>query len=48
MTKYYIVVFKNTLDAMNAEKKIKRIKFYIFRMMPTPTSIIIAVAYVLE
>ncbi|VYU66203.1 DUF3343 domain-containing protein [Clostridium tertium] len=36
--KYYIVVFKNTLDAMNAEKKLKELNF-IFRMMPTPTSI---------
>lgn len=36
--KYYIIVFKNTLDAMNAEKIFKEENF-IFKMMPTPTAI---------
>ena len=36
--KYYIIVFKNTHDAMNGEKILKE-KGYIFRIMPTPTSI---------
>ena len=35
---YYIVVFKNTLDAMNGEKKSAEAGLS-FRMMPTPTSI---------
>lgn len=35
---YYIVVFKNTYDAMAAEKKLKELN-YDFRIMPTPTSI---------
>ena len=35
---YYIVIFKNTLDAMNGERILKENK-YIFKMMPTPTSI---------
>lgn len=35
---YYIVVFKNTYDAMVAEKKLKELNFN-FRIMPTPTSI---------
>ena len=36
--KYYIIVFKNTLDAMNAEKKLNELNFK-FRIMPTPTTI---------
>lgn len=36
--KYYIIVFKNTLDAMNGEKILKEENF-IFKMMPTPTAI---------
>ncbi|MGG7059241.1 DUF3343 domain-containing protein [Clostridium nigeriense] len=36
--KYYIIVFKNTLDAMNGEKALKE-ENYIFKMMPTPTAI---------
>ncbi len=36
--KYYIIVFKNTLDAMNAEKILKD-ENIIFKMMPTPTAI---------
>lgn len=36
--KYYIVVFKNTHDAMAGEKFLKE-KEYSFRIMPTPTSI---------
>lgn len=36
--KYYIVVFKNTLDAMNGEKVLKD-ENMIFKMMPTPTAI---------
>lgn len=35
---YYIIVFKNTLDAMNAEKLLK-IENFNFKMMPTPTAI---------
>lgn len=35
---YYIIVFKNTLDAMNAEKLLKSENFN-FKMMPTPTAI---------
>ncbi|OOM71263.1 hypothetical protein CLPUN_49930 [Clostridium puniceum] len=35
---YYIVVFKNTYDAMAAEKKLKQLNAN-FRIMPTPTSI---------
>lgn len=35
---YYIIVFKNTFDAMAAEKKLKEENFN-FRIMPTPTSI---------
>ena len=35
---YYIVVFKNTHDAMSAEKKLNELN-YKFRIMPTPTSI---------
>lgn len=35
---YYIVVFKNTNDAMSGEKKLKELN-YTFRIMPTPTTI---------
>ena len=35
---YYIIVFKNTYDAMVAEKKLKELNFD-FKIMPTPTSI---------
>lgn len=35
---YYIIVFKNTLDAMNGEKILKD-KGMVFKMMPTPTAI---------
>jgi Protein of unknown function (DUF3343) len=35
---YYVIVFKNTLDAMNAEKRLKERNFK-FKIMPTPTSI---------
>lgn len=35
---YYIFVYKNTFDAMNAEKILKE-KNFDFRIMPTPTSI---------
>ena len=35
---YYIIVFKNTYDAMAAEKKLKQLNFN-FKIMPTPTSI---------
>lgn len=35
---YYIIVFKNTNDAMSGEKKLQELK-YNFRIMPTPTSI---------
>lgn len=36
--KYYIIVFKNTHDAMTAEKKLSQLN-YKFRIMPTPTLI---------
>jgi hypothetical protein len=35
---YYIIVFKNTYDAMAAEKRLKELNFS-FKIMPTPTSI---------
>ncbi len=35
---YYIIVFKNTLDAMNGEKSLKE-EGFTFKMMPTPTAI---------
>lgn len=35
---YYIIVFKNTHDAMSGEKKLKDLN-YTFRIMPTPTLI---------
>ncbi len=35
---YYIIVFKNTFDAMAADKYLQEGK-YDFRIMPTPTSI---------
>jgi len=35
---YYIIVFKNTYDAMAAEKKLKELNFN-FKIMPTPTAI---------
>lgn len=35
---YYIIVFKNTLDAMNGEKSLKE-EGFVFKMMPTPTAI---------
>ena len=35
---YYIIVFKNTYDAMLAENKLKKLN-YDFNIMPTPTSI---------
>ena len=35
---YYIIIFKNTYDAMAAEKKLKELNFS-FKIMPTPTSI---------
>lgn len=35
---YYIMVFKNTHDAMSAEKILKELN-YNFRIMPTPTLI---------
>lgn len=35
---YYIIVFKNTHDAMAAEKTLKELD-YNFKIMPTPTSI---------
>lgn len=35
---YYIIVYKNTLDAMNAEKILGERKLS-FKIMPTPTSI---------
>ena len=35
---YYIIVFKNTLDAMSAEQKLNGLN-YKFRIMPTPTLI---------
>lgn len=35
---YYIIVFKNTHDAMAAEKRLEELN-YNFKIMPTPTSI---------
>ncbi|MGL5378932.1 DUF3343 domain-containing protein [Clostridium sp.] len=35
---YFIIVFKNTLDAMTAERTLKE-KDFEFKMMPTPTAI---------
>ena len=35
---YYIIVYKNTHDAMDGEKKLIENEFK-FRIMPTPTSI---------
>lgn len=35
---YFIIVFKNTHDAMTAEKKIEE-KNISFRIVPTPTTI---------
>ena len=35
---YYIIVYKNTLNAMEAEKILNE-KRYTFKIMPTPTSI---------
>lgn len=35
---YFIIVFKNTLDAMTAERALKE-KDFEFKMMPTPTAI---------
>ncbi|WP_090093091.1 DUF3343 domain-containing protein [Clostridium uliginosum] len=35
---YYIIVFKNTYDAMAAEKDLEQ-SSYRFTIMPTPTSI---------
>lgn len=35
---YYIIVFKNTHDAMSAEKRLEELN-YNFKIMPTPTSI---------
>ncbi|NME83638.1 DUF3343 domain-containing protein [Clostridium sp. SM-530-WT-3G] len=35
---YYIIVFKNTYDAMAAEKKLGELNVN-FRIMPTPTTI---------
>jgi len=35
---YYIIVYKNTLNAMEAEKILNE-KNYHFKIMPTPTSI---------
>jgi len=35
---YYIIVFKNTYDAMAAEKKLNELNFDL-KIMPTPTSI---------
>lgn len=36
--KYYIIVYKNTHDAMEAEKNLNN-SGVMFRVMPTPTSI---------
>lgn len=36
--KYYIIVYKNTHDAMEAESRLSDGQ-YLFRVMPTPTSI---------
>lgn len=38
MMNYYIIVFKNTYDAMAAEKKLGELNVE-FRIMPTPTTI---------
>ena len=38
MMNYYIIVFKNTYDAMAAEKKLGELNAE-FRIMPTPTTI---------
>ncbi|MGL5353676.1 MAG: DUF3343 domain-containing protein [Clostridium sp.] len=35
---YFIIVFKNTHDAMNAERKLEE-KEMVIRIMPTPTKI---------
>jgi len=35
---YYIIVFKNTYDAMAAEKKLNKLNVSL-KIMPTPTSI---------
>ena len=35
---YYIIVYKNTHDAMAAEKRLEELK-KSFKIMPTPTSI---------
>ena len=35
---YYIIVYKNTYDAMSSEKILNENKFN-FKIMPTPTSI---------
>ena len=35
---YYLIVYKNTYDAMESEKVLKGLGFE-FRIMPTPTSI---------
>ena len=35
---YFIIVFKNTHDAMSAEQKLNGVN-YKFRIMPTPTLI---------
>ena len=35
---YYIIVFKNTYDAMAGERKLNELNFS-FKIMPTPTSI---------
>ena len=35
---YYIIVFKNTYDAMAAERKLKELNFN-FKIAPTPTAI---------
>lgn len=35
---YFIIVFKNTHDAMNGEKKLLQ-QNYSIRIMPTPTAI---------
>lgn len=35
---YYIIVFKNTHDAMEADRKLEKTQIE-YRIMPTPTSI---------
>lgn len=35
---FYLVIFKNTLDAMNAERKFEESNL-TFKMVPTPTAI---------